>query len=69
MGGYEFVLVLSDVGETPEEAQLYCESMIDKISHTIKIPVKYDGYQHQCSASIVVSLFTGNSTDADELMR
>ena len=69
MGGYEFVLVLSDVGETPEEARLYCESIIDKISNAIKIPVEYDGYQHQCSASIGVSLFTGNSTDADELMR
>ena len=69
MGGDEFVLVLSDVGETPEEARLYCESIIDKISHAIKIPVEYDGYQHQCSASIGVSLFTGNSTDADELMR
>ena len=69
MGGDEFVLVLSDAGETQEEARLYGENIVDKISHVIKIPVEYDGYQHQCSASIEVSLLLGNSIDADELMR
>jgi len=69
MGGDEFVLVLSNVGKTREEAQFFCEKIINKISQAIKIPVEYDGYQHQCSASIGLSLFTGNAIDADELMR
>jgi diguanylate cyclase (GGDEF)-like protein/PAS domain S-box-containing protein len=69
MGGDEFVLVFSGIGKTREEAELYSQQIIEKISHAIKVPVEYDGYQHQCSASIGICVFKNNALSADELLR
>jgi diguanylate cyclase (GGDEF)-like protein/PAS domain S-box-containing protein len=69
MGGDEFLLVLGDIGATHAEALAYGKEIIEKISHEINAPLEYDGYQHQCSASIGICLFTGSALIADEIVR
>jgi diguanylate cyclase (GGDEF)-like protein/PAS domain S-box-containing protein len=69
MGGDEFVLVLADIGKSDKEAHAFGQQIIEKIIQAIKIPVTYDGFQHQCSASTGICLFKGNAIDADELLR
>jgi diguanylate cyclase (GGDEF)-like protein/PAS domain S-box-containing protein len=69
IGGDEFVLVLAEVGRTKQKAHAYSQKIIEKISSAIKIPLEYDNYQHQCSASIGVCLFKGNKINGDELLR
>lgn len=69
IGGDEFVLVLADVGATKKKALAYSEEIIKKVSNAIKLPLEYDGYQHQCSASIGICLFKGNAMGAEELLK
>ena len=69
IGGDEFLLILSNIGDTREQAQSYSESIINKISHIIKVPLEYDGYQHQSSASIGICVFSGNGINGDEIIR
>jgi diguanylate cyclase (GGDEF)-like protein/PAS domain S-box-containing protein len=69
IGGDEFVLVLADVGKTKQKAQAYSQKIIEKISSAIKAPLEFDGYQHQCSASIGICIFKGNAVNGDELLR
>ena len=69
LGGDEFVLVLSDIGKTKKQAEAFSKKIIEKIMHAIKVPVQYDGYQHQSSASVGVCLFNDDNLEADELLR
>lgn len=61
--------MLSHIGKTDKEAQVFSKQIIDKIIKTIRIPVDYDHYQHQGSASIGVCIFKGGAISADELVR
>lgn len=69
IGGNEFVLVLSDIGKTDIEAQIFSRKIMDKIVKSIRMPVDYDNYQHNSSASIGVCIFKGGAISADELVR
>lgn len=69
IGGDEFVLVLSDIGKTDIEAQIFSRKIMDKIVKSIRMPVDYDHYQHHSSASIGVCIFKGEAISADELVR
>lgn len=69
LGGDEFVLVLSDIGKTQQQAEAYSKKIIKKIADAINLPVQFDDYQHQCSASIGICLFNDESADATELLR
>jgi diguanylate cyclase (GGDEF)-like protein/PAS domain S-box-containing protein len=69
IGGDEFVLVFGEIGKTLDKARTFSHQIIEKISQSIKMPVDYDAYQHQSSASIGICLFKDNSLGADELLR
>ena len=69
IGGDEFVLVLSDIGKTDAEAQMFSRQIVDKIVKFIRMPVDFDNYQHNSSASIGICIFKGGSIGADELVR
>ena len=69
LGGDEFVLVLSDIGSSLQQAELYSKKVIEKIANLINKPVQYENYQHECSASIGICLYNDDSLDATELLR
>ena len=69
ISGDEFVLLLSDIGKTDIEAQMFSRKIMDKIVKSIRMPVDYNNYQHHSSASIGVCLFKGAAISADELVR
>ncbi len=69
MGGDEFVLVFGEIGQSMDKARTFSHQIVEKISQSIKIPVDYDAYQHQSSASIGICLFKDNKLGADELLR
>ena len=69
LGGDEFVLVLSDIGSNLQQAEAYSKKVIEKIARMINAPVQFDGYQHECSASIGICLYNDDSLDASELLR
>jgi diguanylate cyclase (GGDEF)-like protein/PAS domain S-box-containing protein len=64
IGGDEFVAVLLDVG-TPVE----CNHLAERILHACAEPVLIDGNLLQVSASIGMTIYPQDNTDADELMR
>ena len=61
--------MLADEGKSKKKAFAYSQKIIEKISSAIKIPLEYNGYQHQFSASIGVYLFKGNQINSEELLR
>ncbi len=69
LGGDEFVLVIADMGNTKKEAEACSRKIIEKIAAAIRLPVDFEDYQHECSASIGVCLFDDDSLDATELLR
>jgi diguanylate cyclase (GGDEF)-like protein/PAS domain S-box-containing protein len=69
MGGDEFVLVFGEIGQTADKALTFSHQIVEKISQAIKVPVDYDAYQHQSSASVGICLFKDNNLSADELLR
>ena len=69
IGGDEFVLVFSDIGKTDIEAQIFSRKIMDKLIKSIRMPVDYDHFQHNSSASIGVCIFKGVAISADELVR
>lgn len=64
LGGDEFVLLLYDIG-TPQE----CSVILDRILHAIKLPVTTNAAIVSVSASIGVSLYPQDNSDADTLLR
>jgi len=64
IGGDEFVAVLLDVG-TPVE----CNYLAERILHACAEPVLIDGHLLQVSASIGMTIYPQDNTDAEELMR
>ncbi|MFZ6752841.1 PAS domain S-box protein [Undibacterium sp. Dicai25W] len=64
LGGDEFVLLINGC-ERPEE----CSIILDRILNTIKIPITIDKAVISVSASIGVSLYPNDHSDADTLLR
>jgi diguanylate cyclase (GGDEF)-like protein/PAS domain S-box-containing protein len=64
LGGDEFVLLLSDIS-TPEE----CALILDRVLQATNSPVMLEGQAVTISASIGVSLYPTDNSDADTLMR
>ena len=64
LGGDEFVLLLSDIS-TPEE----CALILDRALQATNSPVMLNGQAVTISASIGVSLYPTDNSDADTLMR
>ncbi len=69
LGGDEFVLVLSNIGSNLQQAEAYSRKVIEKIAQMINAPVQFEGYQHECSASIGICLYNDDSLDVTELLR
>ena len=64
LGGDEFVLLLSDIS-SPEE----CSLILARVVNAIRTPLAIDGHEISVSASIGVSLYPQDHSDADTLLR
>ena len=64
LGGDEFVLLLLEIKSPPD-----CYALLDRLLAQIHRPVQIGGNHHQLSASIGVTLYPHDASDADALLR
>jgi len=69
IGGDEFVLLLTDLGQETDDAITQTEKIAEKILATLRQPYLLIDYEYYCSASMGVSLFKDHQTSVDELFR
>ncbi len=68
-GGDEFMMILTDVGENPEEAAANTEKAAAQILAAINAPYDLDGKEHHTTPSIGVTLFSLQPVGMDELLK
>jgi diguanylate cyclase (GGDEF)-like protein/PAS domain S-box-containing protein len=64
LGGDEFVLLLNDISSVA-----HCERLIKRIRHAIELPYMLDGDNISLSASLGITLYPLDQSDADTLLR
>ena len=69
LGGDEFVVMLLDLSEQPIEAAAQTEAIGEKILTVLSQPYQLEKNTYRCTASIGVTLFSGNQQTTDELMK
>ena len=68
-GGDEFVVVLEDLGDSPEEAAARAEDVGQRILGVLREPYKIDGDAHHSSLSMGVTIYSGTRETVDELLK
>lgn len=68
-GGDEFVIMLTDLSTVREEAALQVEGIGQKILTALNQPYQLGRHVHLSSASIGATLFDGQITETDELLK
>ena len=68
-GGDEFVVVLEDLGDNPEQAADRAEEVGQRILHALREPYVIDGDTHHSSLSMGVTIFSGMAETAEELLK
>ena len=69
LGGDEFVVMLVDLSEQALEAAAQTEVIGEKILVALSQPYQLDKNTYRCTASIGVTLFSGNQQATDDLMK
>ena len=68
-GGDEFVVVLEDLGDSPEEAAARAEEVGQRILGVLREPYQIDGDAHHSSLSMGVTIYSGTRETVDELLK
>ena len=68
-GGDEFVVVLEDLGDGPEEAAARAEDVGQRILGMLREPYQIDGDAHHSSLSMGVTIYSGTRETVDELLK
>ncbi len=68
-GGDEFVIVLSDLGSSDQDAAFRTETVGEKILLSLNQPFSLTGHEHLSSPSIGIALFDDHLISAEELMK
>jgi len=68
-GGDEFVVVLEDLGDSPEEAAARAEDVGQRILGVLREPYQIDGAAHHSSLSMGVTIYSGTRETVDELLK
>jgi len=68
-GGDEFVVMLEDLSENPQEAGAQTESVGEKILATLNLPYLLAGHPHHSTPSIGATQFSGHKTGIEELLK
>ena len=69
LGGDEFVVLLEGLSDLPEEAAKQAEALGEKILATLNQPYLLAGHETRSTPSIGVTLFSGQQTSMEELMK
>lgn len=69
LGGDEFVVLLDQLSETLEEAQLHAQRMAEKILLALAEPVQLGTREHTMTSSIGITLFCGDACTAEQLLK
>jgi diguanylate cyclase (GGDEF)-like protein len=69
LGGDEFVVMLVDLSEQAMEAAAQTEAIGEKLLAALSQSYQLDKNTYRCTASIGVSLFSGNQRATEELMK
>jgi diguanylate cyclase (GGDEF)-like protein/PAS domain S-box-containing protein len=69
IGGDEFVVVLTDLSANATEAAAEAEVIGQKALAVLGEPYRISGNEFRCTASIGITMFSGNHDRADELMK
>jgi len=69
LGGDEFVILLQNLNNDLELAQLYAHEVAEKLLQTIAMPYHLNGILHHNTSSIGVCLFDGYEIKQDELLK
>ncbi len=69
LGGDEFVAMLVDLSEHSIESAAQTEAIGEKILAALSQPYQLDKNTYRCTASIGVTIFSGNQQATDELMK
>ena len=69
IGGDEFVMVLSDLGDDPQETASHAETMGRKIIERLSEPYFIDGKDFRSTPSIGITLFGAQCHSSDELLK
>ncbi|KRD55783.1 diguanylate cyclase [Acidovorax sp. Root275] len=68
-GGDEFVVVLEDLGDNPEDAAARSEEVGQRILTALREPYLLNGAAHHSSLSMGVTIFSGMRETVDELLK
>jgi len=68
LGGDEFVVLCDELSCTEPEALAELRSIADEIHEALRAPVRVDGIDVYCSASIGIDMIVGNSTTVHEAL-
>jgi diguanylate cyclase (GGDEF)-like protein len=68
-GGDEFVVLVEDLCDQPDQAQELAEVLAAKLKNALNRPFLLDGQEFQTSSSIGVSIFYGDALSVDEILR
>jgi diguanylate cyclase (GGDEF)-like protein/PAS domain S-box-containing protein len=69
MGGDEFVIILENLSEKPQEAAFQVEALGEKILAILNQPYQLVNHSRHSTPSIGVVIFGGNSISIEELMK
>lgn len=69
LGGDEFVVVFSELGKEVTDAATASEAVAEKILAALNQPYLLNGISHRSTASIGVTLFKGDLSSIDDLMK
>jgi len=68
-GGDEFVVILPDLSETPEQAAVDAETVAEKVRAVLTRPYALDEHEWHSTASIGISMLYGNEVSLDEILK
>ena len=68
-GGDEFVVVLEDLGDSPEDAAARSEEVGQRILAVLREPYELDGGEHHTSISMGITIFSDMRETVDELLK
>ena len=69
LGGDEFVVLQESLSERPEVAAAQAETLGEKILDVLNQPYQLNEHEHHSSSSIGITLFSGNQTSIEELLK